>query len=113
VEASLQAHYNIDYRTRWTGDLTFRRLAVLIRYLPPDCALANELRDGPHWSIEAHVLDTIRMALTGSEKHKPEPWPGRFPAVGPDRKAMSDRKALLLASEHRRLAREKRLREER
>jgi len=53
---------------------------VLIRHLPPDSPLGDALRGGrEHWSLEAHLLDDLRMVWTGDEKHPPKPHPGRFP----------------------------------
>lgn len=110
LEASLQAVYQVDYRDLWRcgpNRLTFRRLAVLVRYLPPDCALAVELRGRPHWGLAEHLLDTIRMTLTGSEKRPATPWPGRFDPV--DRTPKRDMSAALEAGERRRIERERRL----
>lgn len=37
------------------------------------------MRDGrQHWSLEAHLLDNLRMAQTGSKKKPAKPMPGRF-----------------------------------
>lgn len=64
MEADLQRFYAVDYRDRWRGDLTLRRLWVLIRHLPPESAVAALRRDGkPHWGPEAHLLDGVRMAV--------------------------------------------------
>ena len=76
VEADLQRIYGIDYRDRWRGGLTLRRLHVLIRHLPPDSATAVAL-GGPSWSIGDHLLDDIRMALTHSKKRPAKPHPLR------------------------------------
>src|SRR5690606_27068527 len=68
VEADLQRFYGIDDRDRWRPDehgrprLTLRRLWVLISHLPPESTLAHIERAGhPEWTLEAHLLDTIRM----------------------------------------------------
>lgn len=105
LEASLQAVYGIDLVDMWRGTLSWRRLAVLVRFLPADCALVAELRDGPHWGLEEHLLDTIRMALTGSDKKPAQPWPGRFPA----RNNSAELAAKLDAAEARRIERERTL----
>ena len=79
MEADLQAHYGIDYRDRWRGDLTLRRLFVLISHLPPTSNVAAIPRGGrPHWSIEAHLLDNLRMVQTGTKEKPAEPHPLRF-----------------------------------
>lgn len=78
MEADLQRFYGADYRDRWRGDLTLRRLLVLIRHLPPESALSAELRGGePHWTVGDHLLDDLRMAQTGSKKHPAKPHPQR------------------------------------
>jgi hypothetical protein len=77
VEADLQRFYGIDYRDRWRGGLTLRRLLVLIRHLPEESALTVALADGMRWSLEAHLLDDLRMWLTGSKKQPAKPHPAR------------------------------------
>jgi hypothetical protein len=107
VEADLQRYYRIDYRDRWRGDLTLRRLWVLIKHLPPDAATSTAARDGDaHWAIEAHLLDDIRMALTTTEKAPAKPHPAR-PRGKP--KAQDPARLRKLADARRR-ARERRLR---
>lgn len=108
VEASLQAVYGIDYRDRWRNpkDLTLRRLHALVTNLPPESALARELSSNPEWTLEAHLLDTIRMALTSTEKKPAKPWPGRFKPNKPD---ADQRSAALRAAEKRRLERERKI----
>lgn len=55
-----------------------RRLWVLVTHLPPESALGALGRDGkPHWSIEAHLLDDLRMAMTGTKEKPAKPHPGR------------------------------------
>lgn len=54
---------------------------MLVAHLPPESATAFALRGKAHWSIEAHLLDDLRMALTGSEKKPPKPHPSRPKAV--------------------------------
>jgi hypothetical protein len=63
VEADLQIHCGTDYRDRWGGGLTLRRIAVLLRHLPPDSATHLALRGRMHWSVEAHLLDDLRMTV--------------------------------------------------
>lgn len=83
MEADLQIHCGVDYRDRWrTVDgrrvLTLRRIWVLLRHLPPQAALASALRDGkPYWSLEAHLLDDLRIATTGSKERPSKPNPNR------------------------------------
>lgn len=66
----------VDYRDRWRGGLTLRRIWVLLRHLPADSPLVRELSP-PSWSITDHLLDDIRMVLTASDKNPPKPHPAR------------------------------------
>lgn len=90
VEADLQRFYGVDYRDRWKvvdgrRVLTLRRIGVLLRHLPPESALAAVGRKGkPHWTIEAHLLDDLRLATTGSKDKPSKPNPSR-PKPGPKR----------------------------
>lgn len=83
VEADLQRFYGIDYRDRWRYHdgrrvLTLRRLGVLIRHLPAESAVALIHRDHePYWSVEAHLLDELRISLTGSQRKPSKPHPQR------------------------------------
>lgn len=91
MEADLQRFYGIDYRDRWLrsgrivpdttrvrGDLTLRRVWVLVRHLPDDSAVADIHRGHkPRWSLEAHLLDDLRMVWTGTEKKPATPHPQR------------------------------------
>lgn len=61
-------------------DLSWRERAALIRHLPPTSAVASIGRDGPHWTLEAHLLDDLRqwvMALCGVEAKRIKPHPQR------------------------------------
>jgi hypothetical protein len=115
VEADLQRFYGIDYRDRWRRDgdgrrrLTLRRLFVLVRHLPEsDSAVAAELRKHrPYWSLEAHLLDNVRMSLTGSDKKPAKPWPGRFD-TGRPRSGWGDPKRVKKLTDARRRARQRR-----
>lgn len=108
MEADLQRFYNIDYRDRWRGTLTLRRINVFITHLPPDSAVVSVVfREGaPYWSLEAHLLDNVRMALTGSEKQPSQPHPGRPFATAASNKGGPERKRKIAAARGR--ARERR-----
>ncbi len=88
MEADLQRVYQVDYRDRWAGRLTLRRLSALIRHLPPDAAVWRAVDpDGAAdslWGMEHYLLDDLRMWVearaTGT---KPDPHPAR-----PKRKAV-------------------------
>lgn len=78
MEADLARWYHIDYRDRWRGDLTLRRLYVLLRHLPAESAVMAVMRAGrSHWSIEAQLLDDLRISLTGSKERPSKPHPQR------------------------------------
>jgi hypothetical protein len=57
-----------------------RRLWILLSNLPTQSRLYADLYNDGHeiWSLEAHLIDDCRMALTGSEKHPAKPHPARF-----------------------------------
>lgn len=108
VEADIQRFYGVDYRDRWRFDgngrrrLTLRRLWVLVTYLPPESAIVAAARDGaPHWSVEAHLLDDLRIVLTGSKEKPASPHPMR-PKPRSDR-ANPARRAKQLAAARDRL----------
>lgn len=102
MEADLQRFYGIDYRDRWRpgSGLTLRRIGALLRSLPPESALHRIARnEEPHWSVEAHLLDDLRMWLTTSKKSPAKPHPRR-PSGGP-RPADPERLRLLAAGRAR------------
>lgn len=102
MEADLAHWYQIDYRDRWRGDLTLRRLKVLIQHLPADCAVNRSVGEPLHWGVEAHLLDDLRMTLVG-KKAKPHPQrPKRS-----KRPASPDRLRALQAGRRRAAARRK------
>lgn len=102
MEADLIRFYGVDYRDRWRYSggirrLTLRRLWVLVRFLPEESAVARIGRNGAAvWSVEAHLLDDIRMALTGTKKkpakpHSERPQPLKHKAAsGKRRRALAD-----------------------
>ena len=63
-----------------------------MRHLPPESATASVARDGkPHWSLEAHLLDNLRMVQTGTKDKPAKPHPSRptgqkRPAITPERR---------------------------
>jgi hypothetical protein len=62
-------------------------------------------RDGkPHWSIEAHLLDNLRMVQTGSKDKPPKPHPMR-PTGEKRRRDTPDRQRKLAAARNRARAR--------
>lgn len=120
MEADLQRFYGIDLRDRWRLDeagrraLTLRRLRVLISYLPEDSALAAAERGGkPHWTVEAHLLDDLRIVLTNTKKDpakrhpaRPKaapkkPTPERLRKIAAARRRASDRRRRIASGELR------------
>lgn len=71
MEADLQRFYGIDYRDRWRGGLTLRRLKVLLSNLPRE----SVLRGG--WSMADHLIDDLRMVLTSTKAQKAKPHADR------------------------------------
>ena len=61
VEADLSTYHRIELVDLWRGRLTFRRLAVLLRFLPPDSATETALRGGPAWTIAHDIADLHRQ----------------------------------------------------
>lgn len=82
--------------------MPLRRLLVLIRHLPAESALAHAVH-GSHWSVEAHLLDDVRMALTHSKKHPAKPHPSR--PTGKAKKALDPLR--LAAGRRRRMERKR------
>lgn len=108
VEADLQRFYTVDIRDRHIRNdagvvwLPLRRLWVLISSLPAHAATAAELRTQSVWSIEAHLLDDLRMVWTGSKDKPAKPHPDR-----PRPKPMTSDPKKLAAARRRRDARRK------
>lgn len=108
MEADLLRYYpSIDLMDLWRGKLSFRRLALCIRYLPSESWTQTELRNareddpaeltGPDepvkfgpWALENYQLASLRDEIAelrfvvartaGSEKY-PEPTPTPRPGL--------------------------------
>jgi len=107
-EADLQRFYGIDYRDRWRGTLTLRRLAVLIRHLPPESATARALAGGPVWTLTEHLLDDVRRqvaVLAGAKE--PDAYPGRFTVLPSPRDTLARNRALADARRRARARRDR------
>lgn len=87
MESDLQRYYHIDYRDRWRFDrnghriLTLRRIHVLIRHLPPDCAVARAEGSSGLTNVEILLMDLY--GATVGEQHPLYPKPVR--GSDPDR----------------------------
>lgn len=66
VEADLLRYYQRDLADVTTGRLSWRRLRVLLRYLPEDSATAREVRGTPYWSQADHLLAGVHDLLAGA-----------------------------------------------
>lgn len=69
IEADLQRHYQVPLTGLWTGQLTLRRLRVLLEQLPPDSNTAYALAGvdpGPlrYWSVGDALLGRIADELS-------------------------------------------------
>ncbi|WWV91847.1 tail assembly chaperone [Microbacterium phage phiMiGM15] len=71
MEADLQRFHGVDLAGLWRGELTIRRLSVLVHHLPGDGALKRlgmpASADG--WTVNSFLLADVIHALTG----KPHP----------------------------------------
>lgn len=70
-----------------TGELSWRRLGVLVAGLPSDCCLARTVSPGAVWSTEAHllagVIDNLAWAnwQRSGKKNAPKPRPVQRPGT--------------------------------
>ncbi|RAV34925.1 hypothetical protein [Corynebacterium heidelbergense] len=65
VEADLLRFYGVDYRDRWRGRLSIRRLLVLVRGLPDDSAYKSAVGGVFPISPETMVLMDLFHAVSG------------------------------------------------
>lgn len=72
MEADLLRYYHVDYRDRWRGGLTLRRIWNLIRNLPADSATARCVDPEPVWQLEHVLLADIWQQVAHSKKPHPE-----------------------------------------
>lgn len=73
MEADLQHYYNIDIADLYVGKLSFRRLSVLLTYLPADSATWAVRNDIPHgWTLTDLLVTDLFQAFTG-EVHPARP----------------------------------------
>lgn len=75
VEADLQRFYGVDFADYWRGELSIRRLSVLIHHLPPESACARQLsKTEAGWDVHAYLLSDLYHAFTGNP-HPARPKP--------------------------------------
>jgi hypothetical protein len=77
IEADLAQYYNgLDLTDLYRGTLSFRRLGVLVRQLPPRSRLVTALNDGqPGWTVTDHLIAdvwTAMVKLLGDPKKVPD-----------------------------------------
>ena len=67
--------YGVDLADFYRGELSPRRLSVLLHHLPADSATHVALTDTPAaWSLQSFLLADVYAALTG-EQHPARPKP--------------------------------------
>lgn len=71
MEADLSRFHGVDLADLWRGELTIRRLSVLLHHLPADAALRSiGLPSAAFgWDVNTFLLADVFHALTG----KPHP----------------------------------------
>lgn len=65
VEADLQRYYGVRYADRFTGDMTIRRLLVLVQGLPQESLFKSVTSEVLPTSVEAQLLMEIAESLHG------------------------------------------------
>lgn len=98
VEADLQRFYRVDLADYWRGELSPRRLSVLIEQLPPDSATARKYSDADGWSRLEFLVSDLFQAFTG-EIHPARPKPKTASRYDKLRAALEAQKARLHAPE--------------
>lgn len=75
MEADLQRHYGVRLADYWRGELSLRRLSVLVFHLPSDSATQRRYAPVPaEWDVHAFLLADLWHAWTGKpHPSRPEP----------------------------------------
>ncbi|SIM73939.1 MULTISPECIES: hypothetical protein [Mycobacteroides] len=65
IEADLAQYYNgLDLTDLYRGTLSFRRLGVLVRQLPPHSRTVTAVNDGqPGWTVTDHLIADVWAAM--------------------------------------------------
>lgn len=74
MEADLQRFYGVDLADYWRGELSPRRLSVLVHQLPADSATSRHYANADGWDLHAFLLADLFQAFTG-ELHPARPQP--------------------------------------
>ncbi|QIG58545.1 tail assembly chaperone [Arthrobacter phage DrSierra] len=98
VEADLQRFYHVDLADYWRGELSPRRLSVLIEQLPAESATARKLSGADGWNRLEFLVSDLYQAFTG-EVHpaRPKPTSGTSKRYDRLRAALEAQKARLHA----------------
>lgn len=74
MEADLSRFHGVDLADLWRGELTIRRLSVLVHYLPPDAATKRLglPATAAGWDVNSFLLADVFHALTG-KPHQQRP----------------------------------------
>lgn len=62
IEADLQRFYQVPLTGVWTGQLSLRRLRVLLDHLPPDCATAYAVTGTDPGELAGWSLNDVLLA---------------------------------------------------
>lgn len=65
IEADLAQYYNgLDLTDLYRGTLSFRRVGVLVRQLPPHSRTVTAVNDGqPGWTVTDHLIADVWAAM--------------------------------------------------
>lgn len=92
VEADLQRYYHVDLADFWRGELSLRRLSVLVNCLPSDSATARSASSVPAgWDVHAFLLADLYHCWTGSP-HPERPQPKKASRYAELRRALEAQK---------------------
>lgn len=115
MEADLSRYHHLDYRDRWRRDeqgrrrLTLRMIAVRVRYLPLDSAVAMAL-GGDGFTTTDYLLMDVFHAQAGNphpareeaaKHHTPAADPAREKKLMAARRRAAERRRALQAEESR------------
>ncbi len=78
MEADLHRYYRLDVVDVWRGTITFRKLGVLVRGLPPESATQRRGLAARGWSLTDYLLAdlwALQARRMGGEKAPAQhPW---------------------------------------
>jgi hypothetical protein len=73
VEFDLQRYHQVELSDLWTGDLSWRRLGVLVKHLPAESATKTALRNAA--PVEELKERSRRRPTTGRGRRPTCCWP--------------------------------------